>query len=282
MSETKELLKKSHLGKEIAYDPNYNPERIFQIDRSLQREELGITDNKLPFFGFDEWNHYEVSWLNAKGKPEVALAQIIYSSDTPCIIESKSMKLYFHSFNNTKFNSIEDLKSTIKKDIEQCVQGNVIVNIIPIKKANEQITIRGFDGICLDDLDIECTVYHVQPLFLTTENQRVENETVYSDLLKSNCLGTHQPDWGSVQITYSGKKINHEGLLKYIVSFRNHNEFGEHCIERMFMDITKQCQPEKLTIQGRYTRRGGIDLNPFRSSEQDFSIEKHLQRLCRQ
>ncbi len=280
-TDTKERLKQSDLGKEIAYDPNYNPARIFPLERFSQRAELGLF-NETPFFGFDEWNHYELSWLNQKGKPEVGLAQIIYSCATPNIIESKSMKLYFHSFNNTKFKNIDDVKNTAKKDIEQCVRGDVIINIIPIKIANEQITMHGFDGICLDDLDIECSVYHVNPSFLTTENQYVENETVYSDLLKSNCLGTHQPDWGSVRITYSGKKITHEGLLKYIVSFRNHNEFGEHCIERIFIDISKHCQPEKLTIQGRYTRRGGIDLNPFRTTEKDFSIEKYLQRLCRQ
>lgn len=281
-TETKERLKESHLGKTISYDPNYNPDRVFPVERALNRKELGLSDNNIPFYGFDEWNHYELSWLNEKGKPVVALAQIIYSCATPNIIESKSMKLYFHSYNNTKFKNLEDVKNTAQKDIQKCVNGDVIVNIIPIKKANEQTIIRGFNGICLDDLDIECSVYNVEPSFLTTESQHVENETLYTDLLKSNCLGTQQPDWGSVQIIYTGQKINHEGLLKYIVSFRNHNEFGEHCVERIFMDISKHCQPEKLTVQGRYTRRGGIDLNPFRTSEKDFSIDKHLIRLCRQ
>lgn len=255
----------SELGKQTEYDSHYNPEKLFSISRQTKRDEIGVS-GELPFFGFDLWNHYEVSWLNEKGKPIVALAEISYSCDSPNIIESKSLKLYFNSLNNTSFKNINAVQEIVKKDIEKNVGSSVSVKIIPLNLCREEKFAIGFNGVCLDDLDIECSAYSVNSLFLSTSNEIVE-ETLYSNLLKSNCPVTNQPDWGSVQIIYKGKKINREGLLRYIVSFRNHNEFHEQCIERIFMDIMRYCQPDDLTVYGRYTRRGGIDINPYRSTK---------------
>jgi len=274
----KETPEQSELGKKAEYDPHYNPGKLFPIPRKVKRDEIGVPD-KLPFFGFDLWNHYEVSWLNENGKPIVALAEIQYGCDTPYIIESKSMKLYFNSFNNTKFNNEESVKEIIKKDLEKNVGGLVSVNIFPLNTLNENKLYPNFEGECLDNLDIECSSYEVQPTFLKTENELVE-EILFSNLLKSNCLVTNQPDWGSLQISYKGNKIDREGLLRYIVSFRNHNEFHEQCIERIFIDIMTHCKPDELTVYGRYTRRGGLDINPYRSTKKVSNMLNR--RLCRQ
>jgi 7-cyano-7-deazaguanine reductase len=272
---------KSELGKKTKYESLYDPDKLFPIPRKIKREEIGIFDH-LPFFGFDVWNHYEVSWINEKGKPVVALAEIIYGCDSKNIIESKSMKLYFNSFNNTTFKDVETVQATIKKDLQDRLDVSFItVNIISIPLFKEQKLKSSLNGMCLDELDIACSVYHAEPSFLKTENELVE-ETLYSDLLKSNCLITHQPDWCSVQIAYKGKKINHEGLLRYIVSFRNDNEFHEQCIEKIFMHIMGYCQPSELTIRGRSTRRGGLDINSIRSTKRIALSAIQNRRLCRQ
>lgn len=252
----------SELGKQSQYHSHYQPDKLFPIPRDVKRVEIGITD-KLPFFGFDLWNHYEVSWLNEKGKPIVAIAEISYSCDSPYMIESKSMKLYFNSLNQAHFKNREMIQAIIKKDLEQRIGGVVSVKLMPLADVHK---IAEWNGICIDELDIECTDYQVVPTLLQTDNAMVE-ETLHTHLLKSNCLVTGQPDWGSVEIAYRGKRINREALLRYIVSFRNHNEFHEQCIERIFMDIMRHCQPEELTVYGRFTRRGGLDINPFRSTK---------------
>ncbi|OGT57937.1 MAG: NADPH-dependent 7-cyano-7-deazaguanine reductase QueF [Gammaproteobacteria bacterium RIFCSPHIGHO2_12_FULL_43_28] len=281
MPVSKEVSKpeQSELGKKSAYDPVYNPEKLFPIPRKLKRDEIGVPDES-PFFGYDLWNHYEVSWLNQKGKPVVALAEIIYACDTPNIIESKSMKLYFNSLNSSPFKDADTVRAVIEKDIAERVGGTVFVTLFPLPLKNKLNLLMGFDGICIDEADIECTVYEVNASFLSVDNETVD-EALYSDLLKSNCLVTSQPDWGSVQIAYKGRKINREGLLRYIVSFRNHNEFHEQCIERIFMDIMRRCQPEELTVYGRYTRRGGLDINPYRSTN-PIDMKAKNNRLCRQ
>ena len=264
------------LGKSSTYEAEYNPDKLFAIARKPKRDEIGIVDTA-PFLGFDLWNHYEVSWLNAKGKPQVAIAEIFYDCNSTNIIESKSMKLYFNTFNNTRFASTDSLIQTIKNDISSRIGGDVMVKLLDVDTTSE---ISKFTGICIDNLDIECDTYLVNPNLLQTENERTQ-ETLYSHLLKSNCLVTNQPDWASVQITYKGNKINHESLLKYLISFRNHNEFHEQCIERIFMDITRECKPEELTVYGRYTRRGGLDINPLRTSHADKLVLNNL-RLLRQ
>nr|WP_322783758.1 NADPH-dependent 7-cyano-7-deazaguanine reductase QueF [Legionella sp. PATHC035] len=270
----------SELGKKSAYDETYNPNRLYPIPRAGKRQEIGVDPTRLPFYGFDCWNHYEVSWLNAKGKPMVAVAELFYECNSPNLIESKSLKLYFNSFNNTRISSVSELENTIKKDLQERVGAEVWVNIHLLDSSDQFSIQRSLVGDSLDQLDIECSVYLVEPAFLAVGNELVE-ETLYSNLLKSNCLVTNQPDWGSVQIAYKGKKINREGLLKYLVSYRNHNEFHEQCIERIFVDIMNYCKPEKLTVYGRYTRRGGLDINPYRSTEKTPFTGKNL-RLVRQ
>lgn len=271
---------KSELGKKSAYDERYNPNRLYPIPRAGKRQEIGVDPNQLPFHGFDCWNHYEVSWLNAKGKPMVAIAELFYDCKSPYLIESKSLKLYFNSFNNTRIGSISELENTIKQDLQERVGAEVWVAIHPLDSANPFSIQTSWEGDCLDHLDVECSVYLVEPSFLSVGEEEVE-ELLHSNLLKSNCLVTNQPDWGSVQIAYKGKKINREGLLKYLVSYRNHNEFHEQCIERIFVDILNYCKPEKLTVYGRYTRRGGLDINPYRSTEKSPFEGKNL-RLIRQ
>lgn len=270
----------SELGHSSEYDSHYNPGRLFAIPRDTKRKEIGIAPRPLPFYGFDCWNHYEVSWLNEKGKPIVALAEIIYDCTTPYLIESKSLKLYFNSFNNTRFKNNEEVELTIKRDLERRLDGEVQVKILSLKEKEPAMIKAAPLGECIDDLDVTCSVYLVEPEYLSVKDKQVE-EVLYSDLLKSNCLVTNQPDWGSVQIAYAGKQINREGLLKYLVSFRNHNEFHEQCIERIFVDIMHRCKPEKLTVYGRYTRRGGLDINPYRSTER-MDFQGLNQRLIRQ
>lgn len=255
----------SELGKKSEYESHYNPNKLFPIPRKIKRDEIGVS-MPLPFFGYDIWNHYEVSWLNKKGKPQVGIAEITYSSDSPNIIESKSMKLYFNSLNNTHFENIGMVEKTLIQDISARVGADVDVVLMPLSFYRQHyVAYQNNAGENIDDIDVEINCYSVSPEFLITEETDTE-EILCSDLLKSNCLVTYQPDWGSVKIAYKGKKINRAGLLKYIVSFRNHNEFHEQCIERIFMDIYQRCRPEKLTVYGRYTRRGGLDINPVRSS----------------
>jgi 7-cyano-7-deazaguanine reductase len=271
------IANESELGKQSDYESCYNPNRLYPVSRAAKRQEIGINPDKPPFYGFDCWNHYEVSWLNDKGKPMVGIAEIIYDCHSPKLIESKSLKLYFNSLNNTKISSIEALELRVKDDLEKCIETDVVVRIVTLEQANA-FNIQAFRGESIDALDVECSVYRVEPAFLCIEQDEI-SEILYSDLLKSNCLITNQPDWGSVQITYTGKKINREGLLKYLVSFRNHNEFHEQCIERIFVDIMNYCKPTSLTVYGRYTRRGGLDINPYRSTEQtDFTGNPRLIR----
>lgn len=272
---------KSELGKKAQYDSHYDASILFPISRKTRRDEIGVSDH-LPFYGFDVWNHFEVSWLNEKGKPIVALGEIIYSCDSKNIIESKSMKLYFNSFNNTKFSDAEKVQAIIQKDLNARLNGSfVLVRITPLSILKNEKLLARLEGIYLDELDINCFVYHTDTSSLKTEKEHVE-ETLYSDLLKSNCLVTNQPDWCSVQITYKGKKINREGLLQYIVSFRNDNEFHEQCIEKIFVHIMQYCQPDELTVYGRSTRRGGIDINSYRSTNPVNVAEIKNTRLCRQ
>lgn len=253
----------SELGKKSEYESNYNPSKLFAIPRKIKRDELGI-QGALPFVGYDIWNHYEVSWLNEKGKPQVGVAEISYSCDSKYIIESKSMKLYFNTLNNSKFKDIDYVQQLIENDISLKIDAKAIVKISPLN-ALKIDTFNILKGKNIDSLDVTIDDYTVNSNHLVTNEHHVEEE-VCSDLLKSNCLITNQPDWGSIKIAYTGKQINHEGLLKYIISFRNHNEFHEQCVERIFLDIQRKCSPQKLMVQARYTRRGGLDINPVRSS----------------
>ncbi len=270
-------LNHSELGKKSAYETQYNPKLLFPIPREIKRKELGLDIENPGFYGVDIWTHYEISWLNIKCKPMVAIGELVYPAYSTNIIESKSMKLYFNSFNNTKLNGVDELIKYVEDDISNAVGAPAKFKIIPL---TENFDIKNnHDAICLDDLDVECTIYKPCTDFLFCEDSVVK-ESIYSDLLKSNCLVTGQPDWGTVYIDYRGKKINHDGLLKYIVSLRNHNEFHEQCVERMYNDIQTRCCPEYLTVYARYTRRGGLDINPYRTSLDKFEINNN--RLIRQ
>jgi 7-cyano-7-deazaguanine reductase len=233
------------------------------VPRTLARNKTGISE-PLPFKGEDIWNAYEISWLNQRGKPEIALAEFTFPCTSPNIVESKSFKLYLNSFNQSNFESMSAVEETIRCDLSNATGGNVEVKLYSPSHFNETSLID-FTGICLDTIDTDFSVYQVDPSFLKTSQDHVQ-EVVYSDLFKSNCLATGQPDWGSLWIHYVGNQINHEGLLKYFVSFRDHSGFAEHCVEQVFSDIMKHCNPEKLTVYARYTRRGGLDINPFRSN----------------
>jgi 7-cyano-7-deazaguanine reductase len=268
----------SPLGQKTAYISEYDANLLFPISRSESRKALGLT-GELPFFGFDIWTGYELSWLNSKGKPVVAVAEFSVPFNSPFIIESKSFKLYLNSFNQTKFESLDDVKSVLIKDLSVVAGASVSVDLQYVHNSNLLIDFT-FDAVCVDDLDVAIDVYHPQPELLTTGPALNVSESLCSHLLKSNCPVTGQPDWASVFVEYSGAKINHESLLRYVVSFREHQDFHEHCVERMFVDISNQCKPDSLSVYARYTRRGGLDINPFRSSE---SVAKPgIGRLLRQ
>lgn len=256
---------KTILGQKTAYKDQYDNSLLQPISRLLARDSIKITA-PLPFSGYDIWNCYEVSWLNLKGKPEVKILEFIVNAESENIIESKSLKLYLNSFNNTKFATSAEVLELIQKDLTLAVNSQVIV-IINDLESYEGKLLSSFKGINLDRIDIAIDNFTISENLpkLSVENIIVE-ETLYSNLLKSNCLVTNQPDWASIQISYKGQKIKHDSLLKYLISFRNHKEFHEQCVERIFCDISKFCAPEELVVYARYTRRGGIDINPIRSS----------------
>lgn len=269
-------MKGSPLGKKIKYIDTYTPSLLFSIPRKVKRDAIGVSEPLL-FMGRDIWNAYELSWLNEKGKPQVAFGEFNIPATSQNLIESKSLKLYLNSFNQSVFRSMEEVVEILAKDLSAAVEATVDVRVFPLHSC-EGAQLCSFDGVCLDGLDIAIDTYQPHPYYLVVEDE-VVSETLYSNLLKSNCLVTGQPDWGSVQIQYHGKRINHEGLLKYIISLRQHDEFHEQCVERIFMDILRCCTPNKLTVYARYVRRGGLDINPIRTTE-SFSITN--QRLFRQ
>ena len=255
----------SQLGKTAAYIDQYDAALLFPIPRAVKRAELGIT-GAAPFFGADMWTVYELSWLNLRGKPQVALAHITVPCESPCIVESKSFKLYLNSFNNTRFEDAREVRERIRADISAAAGASIGIKTIGPELFDRE-PIHEMDGLNLDRLDIECMHYSPAPELLFAEfDAPPVAETLTSNLLKSNCLVTGQPDWGSVQISYTGPAINQEGLLQYLVSYRNHNEFHEQCVERIFTDVWARCRPIKLAVYARYTRRGGLDINPYRCS----------------
>ncbi|MBH2020024.1 MAG: NADPH-dependent 7-cyano-7-deazaguanine reductase QueF [Burkholderiales bacterium] len=261
----------SELGKSSAYVDQYDASLLFPIPRLAKRLEIGAGAAP-PFFGADLWTAFELSWLNLRGKPQVALAQFIVPCETPGIIESKSFKLYLNSFNNTRFADAAEVQARLRADISEAAwrgaaQASTVGVRLLLPEMFDREEVAELDGLSLDRLDVECSRYTPAPELLSAVwGEPPVTEVLTSNLLKSNCLVTGQPDWGSVRISYSGPQINQEGLLQYIVSFRNHNEFHEQCVERIFMDIWTRCKPVKLTVYARYTRRGGLDISPFRTS----------------
>ena len=254
------------LGKQVDYEFEYNPDLLQGVPRSLSRDTLNLASSGLPFDGIDTWTGYELSWLNLKGKPNVAILECHVPITSKNLIESKSFKLYLNSFNQTKFASAEDVRQVLQADLSACAGEPVEVKLI-LPEQFSSLQFQEFNGTLLDSLDVEIDQYSPNTQYLTVaKNETGIQETLVSHLLKSNCLITSQPDWASIQIRYEGKAIEHEGLLKYLISFRQHNEFHEQCVERIYNDIMQHCQPDKLTVCARYTRRGGLDINPFRSN----------------
>ncbi|MBK5207062.1 MAG: NADPH-dependent 7-cyano-7-deazaguanine reductase QueF [Polaromonas sp.] len=261
----------SQLGKASSYADQYDAALLFPIPRAGNRLELGISGAP-PFLGADLWTAFELSWLNPRGKPQVALAHFTVPCETPNIVESKSLKLYLNSFNQTRFAEAAEVQARLRADISEAAwrgapQASQVGVKLLLPEMFDREPVHELDGLSLDRLDVECSRYTPAPDLLTAAfGEQPVSEVLTSNLLKSNCPVTGQPDWGSVQISYSGPQIDQEGLLQYLVSFRKHNEFHEQCVERIFMDLWTRCKPAKLSVYARYTRRGGLDINPFRAS----------------
>jgi 7-cyano-7-deazaguanine reductase len=255
----------SPLGQPVQYRDQYDPSLLFAIARRPGRDEIGVPAT-LPFFGADIWNAYELSWLTPRGKPQIAVATCIVPADSTFIVESKSLKLYLGSFAQTRFESIELLRDTVQRDLSVLCGASVRVTLTQPFEFGK-LMLEELSGTSLDRLDLDTDIYHPDPDLLRVDNTSAPmDETVVSNLLKSNCPVTGQPDWASVQIRYVGAPIDHAGLLRYIISYRSHSGFHEQCVERIFMDIARTCHPLKLAVYARYTRRGGIDINPFRTN----------------
>ena len=253
------------LGVDTVYPSCYNPLLLCSIPRLQGRQAMGI-DSGVLFYGFDLWTAYELSWLDPKGKPMVAIADISMPCDTENLVESKSLKLYLNSLNQTAYSCVQEVAAILERDISECVQGSVLVDIHTTDSYRHQ-ALSSFPGVCLDSLDVSIDTYQPDPSLLRLHHgHELVTESFFSHLLKTNCPVTGQPDWASIMVRYTGWPIDSEGLLKYIISYRNHQDFHEQCVERIFTEINELCQPDELEVYARYTRRGGLDINPYRSS----------------
>ena len=264
MKELNEL----HLGKQTEYVSNYAPELLTPIPRSLGRDELGIDSGfstALPFVGADLWTAYEISWLDGLGKPQVGVGEFTIPATSGALIESKSFKLYLNSFNQTRFEHWSEVAQRLEADLSQCAGGPVVVQLYTLGNYQKR-GVQLLPGDCIDGLEVEIDTYQPDPSLLDLVNTGEVTECLHSHLLKTNCPVTGQPDWASVMVRYRGRGICRKGLLKYIVSFREQQDFHEQCVERIFNDILARCGPEELDVYARYTRRGGLDINPWRST----------------
>ncbi len=264
-------LSKLTLGKSTQYCSEYTADLLQGVPRSLNRDDLALNQNNLPFVGEDVWYGYELSWLNDKGKPVVAVAEFRFACTSDNIVESKSFKLYLNSFNQTRFANVKEVEQILTKDLSKIAGSEASVNLFGVDHCPALDIAKKTDKCCcIDGEDISIDNYQYDAQLLATAQDKAEGsqieEHLVSHLLKSNCLITNQPDWASIYIHYRGKAIDHSALLKYLISFRQHNEFHEQCVERIYCDLQKFCQLDELTIFARYTRRGGLDINPFRSS----------------
>jgi 7-cyano-7-deazaguanine reductase len=247
------------LGRATDYPQKYAPEVLCPVARRDSRVPLGIAE-PLPFAGFDTWNAWELTWLQDSGKPQVATAQIVVPAASPNLVESKSLKLYLGSFAMTRFRTAARMAGTIATDLSDCAGAPVEVTLDP------DPAIGRLPGRCIDKLDVECAEWEVDADLLEADETQQVEEQLHTHLLRSLCPVTGQPDIGSVLVSYAGPKIDPGSLLRYVVSFREHQDFHEACVERMFVDIEARCRPQRLTVYARYQRRGGIDINPLRSN----------------
>lgn len=265
------------LGQQTDYPVRYAPEVLFPIPRQDGRAALGLVGDSLPFHGVDIWTHYEVSWLDAAGKPLIAVAEIRVPATSPFLIESKSLKLYFNSLNFERFPNQADFVQRVEVDLSRVAAATVQIRLL-LPDDPAALRMGQLPGTCLDTLPLSCSEFVLDASHLHADPTRIVSETINTQLLRSLCPVTHQPDWGSVMLQYKGPAIDHAGFLAYIVSFRNHPDFHEQCVERIFMDTLRQCQPTELTVYARYTRRGGLDINPFRSNVASQPLDVRLFR----
>ena len=256
----------SPLGKNSEYKSEYDPALLFPIKRQDKRSELGLKESSLPFYGRDLWYGYELSWLNAAGKPAVRIGQFELPCNSPCLIESKSFKLYLNSFNQSRFDSAEQVERILTQDLSAVAKAPVTVQLLTIDEFESRTFARA-PGNNIDELEITVDSYQYDPSLLSVKGDKIITETVNTHLLKSNCPVTGQPDWGTLVVSYRGEAIDHGALLKYVCSFRNHQEFHEQCVERVFVDLQQHYQLEELTVYAQYLRRGGLDINPWRSTK---------------
>lgn len=269
----------SPLGKSSEYIATYTPSLLFPIPRAAKWAELGLSAETLPYQGVDFWNCFELSWLLPSGKPVVAMGEFAIPADSPNIIESKSFKLYLNSLNQSVFADSSELAAVLEKDLSAAAGKSVGVRV----RSLTEVTAEGVQtapGVCIDELDVVISNYaQPQPELLRCDAARVVEENLHSHLLKSNCPVTGQPDWGTLVVQYRGLALDHASLLAYLVSFRQHADFHEQCVERIFLDLQRLLKPEHLTVYARYVRRGGLDINPYRSSG---PLSPDNQRLVRQ
>lgn len=258
------------LGKNVAYPEHYDPALLVPITRADNRRALGITDT-LPFCGADVWNAFELSWLDPQGKPQVARGRFIFPCTSPNLVESKSLKLYLNSLNQEPFSATEDVRERIRQDLSAATGADVEVLLQPF--AGMQEVLDAPTGLSIDNIDVTCNEYEVNPSLLQLADtgaafEQLVDEVLYTDLFRSRCPITGQPDWGSVTICYNGPQIDRAALLRYLVSYRLHDDFHENCVERIFYDIMAHCRPQQLSVEANFLRRGGLDINPVRSSSE--------------
>lgn len=270
-------LNENPLGKDVDFPQKYSPDVLCSVLRSDARESLDL-GSRLPFHGEDLWNAWELTWLDGSGRPVVATAALSIPADSEKMVESKSLKLYLNSFAMTGFATARELQGTISVDLSRLTNCAVAVTIITAANS-EAYRIDKLPGTCIDAAQGQFSAADVDPALLQANHDQVVSEELHSHLLRSHCPVTDQPDIGSILVRYRGPKLDQAALLQYIVSFRQHNDYHEACVERMFMDIKRRCEPDRLTVYARYTRRGGIDINPFRS---DFEKRADNTRLWRQ
>lgn len=255
----------SPLGKKTAYKDQYDPIVLYSVNRDKDRIAIGIDVQDLPFQGVDIYNFFDFTWLNSKDIPEYGMLSLYVSCESPNLIEAKSLKLFLLSFANSQFQSISDILTTLEQDLANAFGTKIRVNLANVLSDFMHIEPR-FPGTNLDNLAIKCSDKQINPSVLKSDPAQIASEQLCTDLLNFGCPVTNKPNWGSVRVTYTGSKIDQSALLQYIVSYRNYKGLQEQCIERIYNDILKHCKPEKLTVEGRYSRRGGLDINPVRTN----------------
>ena len=257
-----------HLGNHTPYPSSYDPKLLTPIPRKSKWTEMGIAENTpLPFTGVDIWTAYELSWLDLKGKPIVAIGEIEVPLQSTFLIESKSLKLYLNSLNQESFADKTEVQQRIERDLTEVAGAQIKAKLFLLHEDNTRLRVEPPPGKCIDSLDMEVNHYDLCPEILQCKENIKVSETLHTNLLKSNCPVTNQPDWATLIIEYQGPQICQESLLQYVISYRQHNDFHEQCVERIFLDILNHCKPSLLNVNARYLRRGGLDINPFRSNQ---------------